>query len=205
MAFLKNKQTLQFGFSLIDILVAGTILIIMSGALLSNFSKAKPSLTESANIIIGAIRKAEVKATSSALYNGYHPCGYGAILLNSNSVAIYVGPNVADTENCAIRKYDPDNGYAIIETVTIVDPRVEILNNPGEEEDLDVFFIPPRPETCLNGLIDISGHCPADNNARMIISRKSQEICSGSDCKTICVYGTGRIDVFSNQVACAGL
>ncbi|KKR23948.1 MAG: hypothetical protein UT53_C0003G0013 [Candidatus Yanofskybacteria bacterium GW2011_GWD2_39_48] len=188
MAFHQKKS--ESGFTLVDILVAATIMTLMTGILLANFSKARINLSESSAIIIGAIRKAEAKAISSALINGtdgpYHPCGYGVMYNNISSVAIFSGPI---EENCTDNKYGPS--YSVFETIKLVDPRIEIRNI--SRSFYDIFFRPPDPRMYIDGIANFG------SSERILISRIGAS-CDEQNCQTICVYGTGRIETFPNLI-----
>ena len=188
MAFHKKKS--ESGFTLVDILVAAMIMMLMTGILLANFSKARINLLESSAIIIGAIRKAEAKAISSALINGasgpYHPCGYGVMYNNASSISIFSGPT---EENCTDNKYGP--GYSIFETIKLVDPRVEIRNI--SRTFYDIFFRPPDPKMYIDGTANFG------SSERILVSRIGAT-CDDQNCQTICIYGTGRVETFPNLV-----
>ncbi len=186
-----NDKKGWLGFTLVDILVAAMIMTLMTGFLLANFSKARVNLSESSAIIIGAIRKAEAKAISSALIKGagnpYHPCGYGIKYNDRYSVSIFAGPVEV---NCTDNKYGPD--YVIIESVKLVDPRVEIKNI--SETFRDIFFKPPDPKVYIDGITNY------ENSERILIGR-IDSVCDGQSCQTICVYGTGRIETYPGLVS----
>ena len=174
----------ELGFTLIDILVAAFIMALMSGILLANFSKARINMSESSSIIIGAIRKAETKSISSAKYSDYHPCGYGIKYKDNKSLDIYVGGPVSDT--CIDERF---NGSSI-ETVRLVDPRIEIRAIFD-----DIFFQPPDPKVYLNGIANYQ------SSLRIIIGKIGSE-CNSRICQTVCVYGTGRIETIANNSIC---
>ncbi|HAU07633.1 MAG: hypothetical protein UW46_C0002G0021 [Candidatus Yanofskybacteria bacterium GW2011_GWF1_44_227] len=194
----KNNQG---GFALIDILVAITIIAAMSGLLLSNFSKTRLNLNESAGILVAAIRAAEVKTTSSTTYEDAHRCGFGLRVYDTKSVALYAGPTTNNPSDCGDKKFDADLGYKIIENIKLIDLRVEIKREVPPAEDLDVFFTPPEPKTCINGIDELLGTCPANRSGRLVIG-KIDEDCTSSLCKTICVYGTGRIETYDDSISC---
>lgn len=185
----KDKKR-ELGFTLVDILVAAMIMMLMTGFLLANFSKARVNLSESSAIIIGAIRKAEAKAISSALIKGvgdpYHPCGYGIKYNDQYSVSIFAGPIEI---NCTDNKYG--SGYTIIESIKLVDSRVEIKNI--SETFRDIFFKPPDPKMYINGTSNYG------DSERILIGRTGSA-CDSQSCQTICVYGTGRIETYPNLV-----
>jgi len=170
------------GFTLIDILVAALIVVIMSGILLANFSKARINLSESSSILIGAIRKAETKSISSARYSDYHPCGYGIKYTDNKSIDIYVSGPVSDT--CVDDRF---NGSSI-ETIKLVDPRIEIRAIFN-----DIFFQPPDPKVYLNGVADYQ------SSLRILLGKIGAD-CNDRTCQTICVYGTGRIETRPNII-----
>ncbi len=195
-----HKYSSQAGFTLVDILVAGTILAVMSGVLLANFSKSRLNLNESANIIISSIREAEVKTTSSTIYASEHRCGYGLKKNNSTSIDLYVGPAVNDPAyDCSEKRYTTNRGYSILKNTKLVDPRVEIKGETEVYGDLDVFFTPPEPKTYTGP--DEYRTFAQESTSRVVLGRVGKD-CSEDKCLTICIYGTGRIEKYSGQATC---
>lgn len=169
------------GFTLIEILVVAAIAGFMATTIIINFSRARLDLAETAGILVSDIRNAQLQAASSVKYGGVLRCGYGIRYIDTVSYAVYVGPSTASTD-CTVQNRNFGAEDTIISTKNFLDTRVEFKNSFN-----DIFFEPPDPKTYLN------------NNAALGLSQtitigKINGACP-SNCKTITVYTSGKIDI----------
>lgn len=179
------------GFTLIEVVVVASITGFITTFLLVNFNRTRVNITESVQTFTSKVNIARTRANSSALYNGDIRCGYGVLYLSPQSFAVYAGESV-DAIDCeaANKNYNP-GGTAdydtILETVTLPDQRVEFKSNFGV-----IYFEPPDPTTTI---IDSGGvvHTNLDYVHEITIGRVGT-LCP-TDCKTIDVTGTGRIEI----------
>jgi len=164
-------------------LVVGAIIAFVSVLLILNFSRARLDVDQNANLVMATIREAQSKTVSSAVYNGYNPCGYGAHYISPTQFAIYVGPNAASPTDCTtINKNYSAGEDTIIETQTFTDSRIGI-KSPFN----DIFFLPPDPKTYLNNNYSL-------NQSPITIQiGPIGEACS-SNCRTVSVYPSGKIE-----------
>lgn len=171
------------GFTLVEIAVVAAIIGFMSTAIIVSFSRNRIRIEESSGLLTSQIRIAQTDAVSSSKYNNYNPCGYGIHYIDSTHFALYIGPN-ATTTNCQAqnRNYTA-NQDSLLTAQTFQDPRIQFMGSFQ-----DIFFEPPDPKTYLN------------NNASL--NQPPQAITIGvagtacpTDCKTIYVYSSGKIDV----------
>ncbi|MEK9158291.1 MAG: type II secretion system protein [Patescibacteria group bacterium] len=178
--FKKNRQS---GFSLVEMAVVASIIGILSTALITSFSRTRIDMEQSSSLVVATIRDAQTRAIASRVYAGYNPCGYGIHYVSPTQIAIYVGPN-AGTTNCAgINKNYDEAEDTLLNYITLADTRVEI-----KSAFEDIFFLPPDPKTYLNNDASL-------NQAPLTIQvGVPGEACS-SDCRTISVYSSGKIEV----------
>ena len=176
-----NKQLSWAGFTLIEILVVAGIAGFIATTVIINFSRTRLDLNETANILVSDMRNAQAQAASSVKYGGVLRCGYGIRYIDSVSYAVYAGPSTASTD-CTAQNRNFGAEDIVSSTKNFLDTRVEFKSSFN-----DIFFEPPDPKTYLN------------NNAALGLSQiitigKINGSCP-SNCKTIIIYTSGKIDV----------
>lgn len=174
------------GFTLIEILVVAAIASFMATTIIINFSRARLDLNETANALVSNIRDAQSKAASSIKYGGTMRCGYGIRWVSATSYAVYVGPVPSQSVDCTLENR---NYEAIIDTdisaKNFLDTRVEFKSSFN-----DIFFEPPDPKTYINNDAALNRIPPSET---ITIGNKNGSC--PSNCKTIIIYTSGKIDV----------
>lgn len=168
------------GFTLIEVLVVAAITVIITGFLISNFSRARVDLNQITLTTQDAIREAQAQALSGSLLSGTYRCGYG-IHFNATDYLIYAGPD-SSTVDCATQDRNYNGG-----SDTVV--RQVLLGNNVLEFILpiaDIFFEPPNPTTYIGG-------SSASGLVSTITIHRKGSVCPGPDCRTITVTSGGRI------------
>ncbi len=175
------------GFTLVEVLVVAAITVFITGLLVANFSRTRVDLNQTRLLVQDAIREAQSRALSGALYatSGSGPsastyrCGYGVHFV-VNGYIVYAGPDSA-VADCSTqdRNYNAGSddvvrqGYFSNSTLEIVLP-VQ-----------DIFFEPPNPTTYIGGS---SAAAPENINIHRIGAQ-----CPSADCRTINVSTSGLI------------
>jgi prepilin-type N-terminal cleavage/methylation domain-containing protein len=175
----------QRGFTLPEILVVTSIIVMMSMFMATNFSRLRIDLNQSRLVVIDGIREAQSLALAGAAYEGAHRCGYG-IHFTASGFTVYAGPD-SSVVDCATE----DKSYANAGASTV---RTSVFSNSAVEIALpvaDIFFEPPNPTTymCTSPSVCTSTNAFAD----VIIRRTGVAPCTIEDCKTINVTTAGRI------------
>ena len=173
----------QAGFTLIEMLVVAAITGFITTSLVVNFSKARLDIKRGGNFVISVVRDAQTKATSSAKYNNYNPCGYGIHYIDASSFAIYAGPN-ASTTTCA----NINRNYQLGEDSLLA---VQVFGESGVRfmsSFPDIFFEPPDPKTYLNDNGSL-------NQPPVAITIGETNGTCPQNCKTINVYPSGKIEL----------
>lgn len=178
------------GFTLIEILVVITIITLIGGYMFANFSRTRLDLNQASSVVEAGIRKAQTEAVSSSKFNGNLVCGYGIKYDNSSAFSIFAGQMAAPPANCASLSKNFSEGDGIVESVVISNSKVGFKNAFN-----DIFFEPPTPTVYINNI-------PTQTGTEGIIIGLKDETCNSSNCQTICVYGSGRIETKKGSVAC---
>lgn len=179
-----NLSSPRAGFTLIEILVVAAIASFMATTIIINFSRARLDLNETANALVSDIRDAQSKAASSVKSGGAIRCGYGIRYINAASYAVFVGPSAASVD-CAAQNRNFGAEDADISTKNFLDTRVEFKSSFN-----DIFFEPPDPKTYINNDAALNRVPPSET----ITIGKKNSACP-SNCKTITIYTSGKIDV----------
>lgn len=169
------------GFTLIEILVVAAIAGFMATTIIINFSKTRLDLNETANALVSDIRNAQSRAASSVKYGGAIRCGYGIRYVSVASYAVFVGPSAASVD-CAAQNRNFGAEDTDFSTKNFLDTRVEFKSSFN-----DIFFEPPDPKTYLNN------NATLGLNQTITIGNKNGSC--PSNCKTITIYTSGKIDV----------
>jgi prepilin-type N-terminal cleavage/methylation domain-containing protein len=177
------------GFTLIEVLVVASITVMITGFLITNFSRSRIDLNQTAGTVQDAIREAQSLALSGALLKNTYRCGFG-IHFNATGYTIYAGLDSAT--GCS-----PILGRNYQDEVTTPTWRSAVLSNsqleiaaPTAGGLKDIFFEPPNPTTYIDNSNDPTTNeyiqvrvkgaaCPATN--------------SGPDCRVIYVSTSGLI------------
>ena len=185
-----NKQSDVSGFTLVEVLVVTAIIGLMSYFLISNFSKTRLDLFETTSMVIGDIRTVQAKAAASSKFNNQIRCGYGIHYISATSYILFAGVATGPSVNCSLKVKNFDAEDAVLETKNLFDSRVEIKNKFS-----DIFFEPPNPRTYINNNSGLT-------LSQAIIIGKKNAACSAKDCKTICVYNSGKIETLNGSQVC---
>ena len=170
------------GFTLLEVLVVGVIIGLISTSLISNFSQGRMGLNRTVAEMAAAIRTAPARALAGALHNGVYPCGYG-VTMGADSYSIYAGPE-ADGTDCTGQNHNYESSVdTIVETRAISYKNVEIVL-PVE----DIFFVPPNPKTYINN-VNTTG---VDTTISVRIKGES---CPSESCRSIYVSTSGNIEL----------
>lgn len=183
----KNNE----GITLVEILVVISIIGFTTVLVGRSLSRSQIDFQKIYGAILSDIRRAQSLASSSSRYNGVFRCGYGVHYENSTTYSLYVGPD-ASVSVCATddsRLGLGDSGEIRIDDYAfkmLLDQNAEFKNSFP-----DIFFKPPDPKTFINDQ-NILGSGP-ESIAAITIGRKG--VACSSECKTICVYSSGNIEL----------
>ncbi len=179
------------GFTLIEILVVASLMVLMTSVLIKNFSGNKLDMDRIANQLLVDIRTAQSNALAAKKYEDTFRCGYGVTRQSSSIYNIYAGKNSSIGSCSNPYSFIDATTTPIIKTVT-VDSRVDILNFQ------DVFFLPPDPK-----LYRGNGNSPATNPLEITLRKSTVNNCNtAGDCKFICVYPSGRVEKYNDKNLC---
>ncbi len=181
------------GFTLIEVLIVASITGLIASFLILSFSRTRGDIDRAASGIVADIRNAQTRAVASTPYGGLVRCGYGIKYVDATHFMLFAGPGDAlidcSTQN---RLFGPED--TAIETVPLADPNVVFKDTFSE-----IFFEPPDPRTYLNG-----DNAPTAQPANIALVPASGS-CTGTTCKSICVYRSGRIEIVpTSSNSCVG-
>ncbi len=181
------------GFTLIEVLIVASITGLIASFLVLSFSRTRGDMDRVASSIAANIRNAQARAVASTPYSGLVRCGFGIRYVDATHYMLFAGPGSAGADCSTLnRLYGSDD--TAIETVSLADPNVVFGDTFSE-----IFFEPPDPKTYLNGDNSPSAQ-PA--NIKLI---PASGACTGTSCKSICVYRSGRIEIVSTAAGvCVG-
>lgn len=186
-----NQKKYQKGFSLVELIVMLTIIALFSTLLLYNARSSKTGTTarhQISALIMADIRRAQSLALSGLQYQGQLVCGYGVHRVDAGSYLIYAGVPEGGGPTCiaANRNYQPGTDF-VFETVR-VDNTDLAVRGPIGGSFFDLFFESPDPRVYLNNVYDLNG-------AADIYVVNQGQVCGGTNCTIVTVYGSGRVDV----------
>ena len=172
------------GFTLIEVLMVASIIVLVTSFLISNFSETRLNLDQTMNLIVADIRDVQNKALTSSTYSGALRCGYGISYLTLRSFQMYTSPIASSVCSGYNRNYEAGVDLTV-RTITIGDQEVEFFGRFP-----DVFFEPPNPTTFIDNVSTL------DAPPSSIIISKAGTNCytDRGNCRIICVYPSGRID-----------
>lgn len=190
------------GFTLIEVLIVGAIIGILSMMLFFNFRSSGSNITarnQTVAAVVADIRRAQTMSINSSTVAGSIVCGYGLHYLGgNNNYLIYAKPR--PTGGCSgltTRNYESAEDIPV-QNIFLANPNFEIKTNAcpvGSDLSFtgngnDIFFEPPDPKTYL------ADHPPIYSKSILITVDLKPESgnCSG-DYSTIVVKSAGAIDV----------
>jgi prepilin-type N-terminal cleavage/methylation domain-containing protein len=167
------------GFTLVEVLMVMLITVILTTALVTNFSRSRISVNQAALVVQDAIREAQSLALSGALWRGKYRCGYGINITEAGYI-IFAGPDVQ--AGCAGDDFEFVQGEDdVVRTAPLPDLLLEISS------DVDnIYFVPPNPRTYVNGVL-------ADATWTVSVRKKGAQACPGVDCKQIGISPAGLV------------
>ena len=181
------------GFTLVEMLVVISIILVMTSLLLGKFAQSRVDLNQWRLQVLDAVRESQALALSGAKFNNAYRCGYG-IHFVSNGFVIYAGPDASlvDCSNDSLHHREYNAGTdEVVRSVTFSNTQVEIaLPAP------DIFFQPPDPTTyiCVNSPAVACG--VADQQAGVSVDigiRTRGAVCPSEDCRIIHATTSGLI------------
>lgn len=188
-------QRFSRGFTLVEVLVVTAIVGMVSAFLSGQFSRSRVDFNQATSSVIANIRSAQTLASSGRLHGGVFRCGFGIHFVSGSQYIVYAGPN-AQAVDCTTdnRNYDGGTLDVVVTTVTLGIEKYDFAAPLA----LDVFFEPPDPTTYINN--QSLGTTPP---ARIIV-HKTGANCSAdaSQCRAICVYRSGKIQVAQTWTTC---
>ena len=137
---MKNRNSKFNGFSLIEMMVVISIILILVVLILANYrgSQNRYALAQAAQKLISDLRKTQNMAISGAgIYKGY------GIHANSNSTFYTSFGDSNDNQRF-------DGGDTALETINLP-AKIKILSVFPSSGGLDIAFRPPAPITYING------------------------------------------------------
>lgn len=181
--FSRSSAKSQAGYTLVEMMVVVAIIGLISTVIITNFSRTRVDLTQSANLIASTVRFAQSETISSSKFQNYNPCGYGIHYINSADFALYAGPNAATTDCKSINRNYQSNEDSIVKTYVFSDPNVDFAAPFN-----DIYFEPPDPKTYLNNDSSL-------NQGPLTISIGVVGGSCPQNCKTINVYPSGTVQI----------
>lgn len=195
--FFKHKESLNSGFTLIEVLTVFTITTFIAVSLLTSIIRSKPNLTEAAQVLMSDIRTIQANALASKQFRDpatgvlSYRCGYGLSHFNSNDdlYFLYAGRVFNAAGNCPGSKiYTSGGGNTPIFFTRTLDSRLESVT---DSDFRDIYFESPDGRVFIN-----NNDCPVGGGASksQIIIRKKGVACPSVDCTYVCVYAFGKIE-----------
>lgn len=170
------------GFTLIEVMVVVSITVVLTGLLITNFSRSRIDLSRTLIMVQDSIREAQADALSGSLIRGSYRCGYG-IHFDTNSYFIYAGPD-SSAADCSAQNKNYESGIdQIIRQANFGNNILEFYQSPPPP---DIFFEPPNPTTYINNSSGGTIH------TTIFIGRKGA-VCPSDDCRGIYVSTSGQI------------
>ncbi|MBX4211375.1 MAG: prepilin-type N-terminal cleavage/methylation domain-containing protein [Candidatus Yanofskybacteria bacterium] len=197
------------GFTLIEVLVVTSIIALMSGFLITSFSRSRVDLNHTVTVLVGEIRDTQSRAvasstfrhTSEGLLAPVARCGYGITPNTATQFYVYAGANAENPlTNCTTQNKDyGDPPDKIVRTVILPDPKVELkkaITGFFPRYFYDVFYEPPDPKTYID-----NNATPGITPAALVLGPVGTDCqTSPSQCKVICLYVSGKIETPTTTV-----
>lgn len=170
------------GFTLLEVLVVGLIIGLISTSLISSFSQGRMGLNRTVAEVTAAIRTAQARALAGALHDGVYPCGFG-ITISEDTYSIYAGPE-ADSTDCTTQNRNYESSVdTTLESTRIIYGDIEIVTPVP-----DIFFEPPNPKTYINN-VSTAG---VDTEIKI---RIKGEACPSEGCRSIYISTSGNVEL----------
>lgn len=135
------------GFTLVEVLVVGFIIGVLSTVILLNYrsGQEQASLTRAAAFFETDVRRAQNLAISSFDFGGTIPCGYGLHYLDDRTYSIYAG-ELGGALNCQASSHNFQSDTDLVyQSQKIIEAGVIFRSS-----FVDVFFEPPDPATYVD-------------------------------------------------------
>jgi type II secretory pathway pseudopilin PulG len=199
----KKERGVSEGFTLIEIVIVSTIIIIISGIMFANFrvsSKNTAARHQVSATIVADIRKTQSWALAGTTSGGLDVCGYGINYTGDGKTYIIFKKTAA----CAPKKFQGDS---VIETKIVANINFVLGWSQQSGVYSDIYFEPPDPKTYIDGKTleineaeDIAEICvrPVGNFCNNIADCGRTDIGAPADCSEttkISVGASGRINV----------
>lgn len=178
------------GFTLIEIIVVTSIIILLSVSLISNFRPAATNKTardQVTGIILSDLRRAQSMTLAGSRFQNAAVCGYGLHYLTSQSYIIYTVTDRNSANGCTDENFNYQSGVdQTVDTRRLNNFSIEIRSS-----FLDIFFVAPDPKTYINNDGSIANTTPTTITLQII----GQAVCSASTpCSSIDIYRSGQIN-----------
>ena len=188
---IKPMKRSSGGFTLIEILIVTTLTMIMSSMLVNNFSRKRFDFNRIASLVEGDIRLAQSYALDSKKWSGSFRCGYGISQVDGSTYNIYAGRDTTVSSCTPSFSFSNSANTPLVKS-SIVDSNVNILVFQ------DIFFLPPDSKLYLS-----NDNTPAIAPTFITLRKTSAPDCNtAGDCKFICIYPSGRMEVYDNSNLC---
>ncbi len=180
------------GFTLIEVLIVASITTLITGFLITNFSRVRIDIDQATNEFVANIRLIQTQATTSTKSSGVYRCGYGIRYINSTSYASYTTA-AASAATCAQNKnYSSAAGDIELVRFNVRDSSTIKIFAAFS----DIFFEPPQPKTYLNDSLVASP-------TKIILWIEGTDCATDTDlCRSICIYNSGRIETIEGAGNC---
>jgi len=192
-----------WGFTLIEVLVITSVVALLSGFLITSFSRTRIDLNHTITTLVAEIRDTQNRAVASSTFRHSSEglsgpvarCGYGVTPGTATEFYVYAGANAENqVTNCSTesRTYgDPPD--KIVRTVNLPDPKVELkqaVTGFFPRYFYDVFYEPPDPKTFID-----NDATPGNPPAVIVVGPTGVDCeVTPSQCKSICLYISGKIE-----------
>lgn len=188
--FLRGRQK---GFTLVEIVLVTAIIGLFSVLLLIKFRSAESNqvmLAREAQMIISDIRRAQTLAIAGYQVSGQTVCGFGIARPNENPKNtrywFYAGKASAGSDCESAEQRYKDSGSEIdilMQNINIRNSKIQIGNSYP-----DIFFEVPGSKVYFN-------NSEADYDDSQDLRLEIIGLSCPANCKTIRIWGTGKIDL----------
>lgn len=161
------------------------ITVVLTSALVSNFSRSRISVNQAALVMQDAVREAQSLALSGALWKGAYRCGYG-INIRADGYTIFAGPDVRN--GCSDDDFEFD-GDDVVRAAPVPDPVLEIVSDVR-----NIYFVPPNPYTYINGTL-------ANTSWTIAVRKRGTQTCPGADCRQVIISSAGLVTLVTPNPA----
>lgn len=172
---LRNKN----GFTLVEMLVSISILVVLSTMLIANFNagERQTRLNASANVLSSEIRKVQNMVLNGAKFGDKEmPFGGYGIHFENNKYILFA-------DNNSNKVYDLSEGMA---TTTLKDIQLEFSFN-------NLLFTPPKAQVCMNN--DGCSPCDCNIKNRGVFTATTTHAITGDKIGVKVNQISGRVDV----------